>query len=91
MRQLRRRRRQRRNIRRAVIGVLRLRQLPDYLANSRRSKTLALLMPSQPLPVLLTTFRHEVSTTNGRAAQTRLMDAVAKANAQHEKAAQRSW
>jgi hypothetical protein len=44
-------------------------------------------MPSQALPVLLTTFRHEVSTTNGRAAQTRLMDAVAKANAQHEKAA----
>jgi len=33
-------------------------------------------MPSQPLPVLLTRFRHEVLTTNGKAAQTRLMDAV---------------
>ena len=60
----------------AIIGVLRLRQLPDYLVNSRRSKTLALLMPSQPLPVLLLTFRHEISTTNGRAAQTRSLTPI---------------
>jgi len=61
---------------RAVIGVLHLRQLPDYLVNGRRSKTLALLMPSQPLSVLLPTFRHEVSTTNGRAAQTRSLTPI---------------
>ncbi len=61
---------------RAIIGVLRLRQLPDYLVNSRRGKTLARLMPSQPLPVLLLTFRHEISTTNGRAAQTRSLTPI---------------
>jgi hypothetical protein len=33
-------------------------------------------MPSQPLPVLLPTFRHEVSTTNGRAAQTRSLTPI---------------
>ena len=33
-------------------------------------------MPSQPLPVLLTSFRDEVSTTNGRAAQTRSLTPI---------------
>ena len=33
-------------------------------------------MPSQPLPVLLTSFRYEVSATNGRAAQTRSLTPI---------------
>ena len=61
---------------RAVIDVLRLPQLPDYLVKGRYSKTPALLTPSQPLPPLLPTFRHEVSTTNGRAAQTRSLTPI---------------
>jgi len=43
MRQLRRRRRQRRNMGRGIIGVLRLRQLPDYLVNSPARRRLRLV------------------------------------------------